>query len=310
MIRIGTRGSKLALWQADHVAGILKLAGIASEIKVIETKGDKMLNASFAEIGTKGVFTEEIEDQLRKGNIDIAVHSAKDLQSVIPEGLEIVAFGKREKANDVVVSFHKDFSIYTPGKKLVGTSSTRRRAILAHYYPNVEVADARGNLQTRFKKLENDQFEAMVLAYAGVHRLGLDEYIVQELPLQIFTPPVAQGAIAVEASVNLDPEKKGAINTLVNDMETATCLRAERAFLKKLEGGCSIPAFGIAECTENGITMNGGVISLNGEKMVRKSVTSTDQPESVGIQLADEVLGDGGAEILDEIKNGSVTDKG
>lgn len=303
MIKIGTRGSKLALWQAYHVAECLKQAGLDTEIVIIETKGDKILNASFAEIGTKGLFTEELEDQLRSGAIDLAVHSAKDVQSELPEDLEIIAFCEREKPNDVLVSFDKSFSLDKPGKKIIGTSSTRRRAVLNHYYPEAELRDARGNLQTRFKKLEEGQFEAMILAYAGVHRMNLDEYIVQELPLHIFTPAVGQGSVAIESAKNLNSIKRDKIRAALNHPETEIALRCERAYLKRLEGGCSIPSFGLAEVENNILKMSAGIISLNGKDQVREKISgSILHPEDTGLELAEQVLAAGGQEILTEIK--------
>lgn len=303
MIKIGTRGSKLALWQAFYIKGILDKAGLESEILPIETKGDKNLNVPFSEIGTKGVFTEELEEKLKSGEIDIAVHSAKDMQSELPEGLELIAYTKRENPSDVLVSLDKSFSLDKPGVKLIGTSSTRRRAILKHYYPETEVTDARGNLQTRFKKLEDGQFQAMILAYAGVHRMELDEYIVQHLPLHIFTPAVGQGSIAIEAAKNLSSEKRNKLRALLNDQETEFSLLAERSFLRKMEGGCSIPSFGLAILENGKLIMTGGVISLDGKEIVReKTIGSPENAVEVGLTLANQVLKGGGDKILAEIK--------
>lgn len=303
MIKIGTRGSKLALWQAYHVADKLKKAGLDSEIIPIETKGDRIQNVSYTQIGTKGLFTEEIEDKLRSKEIQLAVHSAKDVQSELFDDLEILAFCEREKPNDVLVSFNKSFSLNKPGKKIVGTSSSRRRAILNHYYPEIELREARGNLQTRFQKMEENQFEAMILAFAGVHRMKLNEYIVEELPLNIFTSPVGQGCVAVEAAKNLNPRERETIKAALNHTETEIALLCERAYLKKLEGGCSIPSFGIAKVENNILTMSAGIISLDGKDMVRKSISGSIQnPEALGLELAEQVLSDGGEEILREIK--------
>jgi hydroxymethylbilane synthase len=303
MIKIGTRSSKLALWQTHFVANLLEKNGLSTKIITMETKGDKILHAPFAEIGTKGLFTEELEEKLKSGEIDIAIHSAKDMQSELPKELEIIAFTKRESPQDVLISFDPTFSLEKPGIKIVGTSSTRRRAILKHYYPEVELKDARGNLQTRFKKLEEGQYEAMILAYAGVHRMELDQFIVQHLPLHIFTPPVGQGSIAIEASKSLDNEKKKIIRQLANDNETEVCLKAERAYLKKLEGGCSIPSFGLARIKENRLEITGGIISLDGAEIVREKVHGAiPEPEKAGLLMAEMVLNSGGDKILEEIK--------
>lgn len=301
IIRIGTRSSKLALWQTDLIAGLLQKNGFQTEILAMETKGDKNLTTSFTEIGTKGVFTEELEGKLNTGEIDIAVHSAKDMQTVLPEGLEIIAFTERENPCDVLISFDKDFKL---GKNtIVGTSSTRRRAMLRHLFPGIEIKEARGNLQTRFRKLEEQQFQAMILAFAGVHRMGYDEHIIQKLPLNHYIPAVGQGSIAIEASQALDPGKKQTLRKILNHPYSETCLLAERAFLRKLEGGCSIPAFGLAELDGDTIHMKGGVISLDGKEIVREEETFTaDNPEQGGLRLAEKVLGNGGAKILAEIK--------
>jgi len=302
-IRIGTRASKLAMWQTELVAGLLTNAGYETEIVKIETKGDKQLSSPFSEIGSKGIFTEELEWQLKDGSLDIAVHSAKDMQTDLGPELEIIAFTKREKPNDVLVSFDKTFALEDLSKVLVGTSSTRRRALLKHYYPHLSTTDARGNLQTRLKKMEDGLFPAMILAYAGMHRMGYDDYIVKELPLDIFTPAVGQGSIAVEAATSLAPEKKDIIRKLVNHKPTETCLIAERAFLNKLEGGCSIPVFGLATLEGNVLKLRGGVVSPDGSEMVRKEIEGNpEEAAKLGLQLAEEVLRSGGKEILSALK--------
>ncbi|MFN3404346.1 MAG: hydroxymethylbilane synthase [Cytophagaceae bacterium] len=302
-IKIGTRGSKLALWQTHFVAGVLNKAGIQTEILAIETKGDKLLGQAFAEIGTKGIFTEELEEKLVAGELDIAVHSAKDMQTQLPEGLEIIAFTKREEPNDVLVSLDPDFKFKNSPEVLIGTSSTRRRAMLKYYYPEVKVADARGNLQTRFRKMEEGQFKAMILAYAGVHRMGFDKYIIEKLPLDKFVPAVGQGSIAIEASAGLSKSKKDKIRELLNHPETEMILKAERAFLNRLQGGCSIPAFGMAVFKGANLSLTGGIADLQGKELIKleKSGNSADGV-SMGITLAEEVLDAGGKRILSEFK--------
>jgi hydroxymethylbilane synthase len=228
-IRIGTRGSKLALWQAFHVADLLKVKGLASEIVIIETKGDKILDVSIAKIGSKGVFTEELEEQLSSGEIDIAVHSAKDLQSRLPKGFEIIAFTEREEVNDIILS-HKDGIDYkNAGQSLVlGTSSTRRVATLKHFYPHIQTVEIRGNLQTRIAKMESGVCDALLLAYAGAHRMGYDNLIRYKLSLDEFTPAVGQGSVALESSSNLDPVVKTQIIEACHHQETGYRLLAER----------------------------------------------------------------------------------
>jgi hydroxymethylbilane synthase len=303
VIRIGTRGSKLALWQAHHVAELLKPSGCRTEIIPIDTKGDKILNVSIAKIGSKGVFTEEIEEKLLDGSIDIAVHSAKDLSSTLNDELELVAFTEREDVNDVVLSFDKKFSLKNAGVR-VGTSSTRRVAFVKHYYPEAQTLSIRGNIQTRISKLQAGECDALILAYAGVHRMGYDELIVEKIETSYFVPPVGQGSIAIECHKKLSFEKKELIERWVNHHPTESCIRAERAFLRTLEGGCSIPSFGYAWLEENSVILKAGIISLDGQQVVKvKHAAPIDDAKELGKSVAQEVLVNGGARILSEIRN-------
>ncbi|MEQ8242307.1 hydroxymethylbilane synthase [Fulvivirga sp.] len=301
-IRIGTRGSKLALWQAYYVEEKLKLAGLATEIITIETIGDKILDVSIAKIGSKGVFTEEIEAKLLDGTIDIAVHSAKDMQSELPEPFELIAFTEREKVNDVLVSEKADINLDDKGL-VIGTSSTRRVAMLKHFYPHIKTVPVRGNLQTRIGKMKDGACDALMLAYAGMFRMGYGDMIRHELSLDQFTPAVGQGSVAIECSMTLGGDKRKAIRKALNHTETEYRLLCERAFLRKLQGGCSIPVFGLATLNGDDITFEGGIVSLDGQKIIRKSVTGNkDEAEELGHNLAVEVLEAGGDKILKEIK--------
>jgi hydroxymethylbilane synthase len=301
IIRIGTRGSKLALWQAEHVAQLIKPSGYKTEIIIIETQGDKMLDVSIAKIGSKGVFTEELEAKLLDGSIDVAVHSAKDLPSDLPEELELIAFTERELVNDVLVSTQS--VNLTSDKLTIGTSSTRRVAFLNHFYPNAQAVSVRGNLQTRIKKMEAGACDALLLAYAGVHRLGYDHLIVEKLETSYFVPAVGQGSIAVECHKKLAFDKKEIIQRWVNHEETEDCIRTERAFLKTLQGGCSIPAFGYAYFDGGLITLKAGIISLDGQQVVKTKRTSTvAESKELGKHVAHEVLQNGGHKILSDIK--------
>jgi len=300
-VKIGTRGSKLALWQAYHVQELLKQHGVDSEIVTIETKGDKMLDVTIAKIGSKGVFTEEIEEQLRDGRIDIAVHSAKDMQSTLPDGFELIAFGKREKSHDVLVS-HQAIDL-TQKDLVLGTSSTRRLAFLNKYYPQVKTVPVRGNLQTRIQKMKDGACDALWLAYAGAHRMKFDEMIVHEFDPERFVPAVGQGSIAIEVNESLDQEKKDVVRLAVNHEASEKCLIAERSFLKKMNGGCSIPVFGLATIDNEVLTLKGGIISLDGKATVEKSCCSTiNAAQKVGETLGDYVLENGGREILEDIR--------
>ncbi len=303
LIRIGTRGSKLALWQAEHVASLIRPSGYQTEIVPIETRGDKILDVTISKIGSKGVFTEEIEASLLDGSIDIAVHSAKDLSSEIPDELELVAFTERELANDVIVSTRRDINL-TTDKLKIGTSATRRVAFLKHFYPNLEAVTIRGNLQTRFNKLHAGEYDALLLAYAGVHRMGYDDLIFEKIETSYFVPAVGQGSIAIECHKKLGFQKKEIIARWVNHEETEVCIRAERSFLKTMQGGCSVPVFGYAHNDGGMITLKGGIISLDGERIVKaKHTASPEDVKELGEIVAREVLKNGGAEILQEIRN-------
>lgn len=302
-IKIGTRGSRLALWQAYHIQALLKTADVDSELVLIETKGDQILDRSLAKIGSKGVFTQELEDQLRAGTIDIAVHSAKDLQSSLPEDLSIIAFTERERVNDVLISHDKSLSLTSGREFVVGTSSTRRVAMLKHFCPHIKTVDMRGNLQTRLRKLEEGQCDALLLAYAGVHRMEYDELIAEYLPTQDFTPAVGQGSVAVEAAASLSPDKLKLVRQLTNHEPTEACLKAERAFLRRLEGGCSIPVFGLATWQNDELSLTGGVVSLDGRDMLRDQFTGPEaQAEQLGQALAESILAKGGDEILRAVR--------
>lgn len=304
ILKIGTRASKLALWQAEHVAALLKRAGMVSQIIPIETKGDQILEVSISKIGSKGVFTQELEDQLHQGTIDIAVHSAKDMPSQLGEGLELIAFTTREKANDILLSRKKGISLSDQESPLViGTSSTRRVATLRHFYPQASTVEVRGNLQTRLKKMEEGLCDALLLAYAGVHRMGYDALIVQELDLEQFTPAVGQGSVAIEASTALTVKLKSSITAACNDPKTHLCLRAERAYLRVLEGGCSIPVFALAQVQGEQIHLQGGILSLDGKERISLKIQGNiEAPEALGEQLAMQVLQAGGRKILEDIK--------
>ena len=292
------------MWQAEHIQTLLKQGGVSSELVFIETKGDLVLDRSLAKIGSKGIFTQELEDQLRDGRIDIAVHSAKDLPSSLPADLEIIAFTERELANDVLVSRNKNLSLKHPAPFRIGTSSTRRVAMLRHYYPNLTAVDMRGNLQTRIRKLDEGHCDALLLAYAGVHRMGYDELIVEHLPVSEFTPAVGQGSIAIEATTSLNSQARETLVRLINHELTAACLRAERAFLARLEGGCSIPSFALASLTDQQtISLTGGLVSLDGSQLLRETFSGpTDEAPSLGHSLAESILERGGDEILQTIR--------
>jgi len=299
-IRIGTRSSKLALWQAEKVAAALHEGGYDTELVHIETKGDKVLDVSLAKIGSKGVFTEEIEVMLAQGDIDIAVHSAKDMPSSLPQGFKLIAFGEREEVYDVLLSTKK---VSIEGEGLVlGTSSTRRLAQLARYYPQHRTITIRGNLQTRIRKLEEGQCDALLLAYAGVKRMGYEHLIQDRLPLERFTTPAGQGSVTIEVHEQLDQNLQADIRQLFNHPIAERCILAERSFLSVLGGGCSVPVFALATPnTDGAIRLKGGVLSLDGHTLIESAYTDTDAVR-LGQLAAQSVIDQGGRAILDAIK--------
>ena len=302
-IRLATRASRLALWQTEHVAHLLARAGFETEIVPMQTIGDQVLNRSLDKIGAKGVFTQELEESLRRGDTHLAVHSAKDVQSSLAPDLELLAFLEREQVNDVVLSFQEDFRLDKPGIVL-GTSSTRRQAQLRRFYPQARTAEARGNLQTRLRKLEEGQYDALVLAYAGVHRMGYGHLVRHTLPATRFVPATGQGSIAIECATALDNNLKASIKAALDHAATHTCLQAERAFLRTMEGGCSIPSFALATLDAAGqLRLHGGLISLSGAEYVEETLTApAADADALGVAVAESVLSRGGREILAGIR--------
>jgi len=301
IIKIGTRKSKLAMWQANYVADLLDKGGFWSEVVPIDTKGDKIQNVSLSKIGSKGIFTEELEMMLRRGQIDIAVHSAKDLQSGLPDEFSVLSFCERESPDDVIVS-EKEIDLNQPNLVL-GTSSVRRIAMLKHFYPHIKTVEARGNLQTRLDRLNYGVMDGLVLAYAGVRRMNYDDKIQYWFDTERFVPPAGQGSVAIEIHKRLNSEIAHRIKELTNHESTEKMVLTERAFLKRMDGGCSIPVFSHARMEMDGqIELTGGITSLDGKKLIRRTMYG-NEPETLGRSLADEVLQSGGKQVLDEIKS-------
>jgi hydroxymethylbilane synthase len=301
-LKVASRKSRLALWQAQWVCEKLELAGFSTQIMGIETKGDKILNRSIAKIGSKGVFTEELEQMLSDGSADLAIHSAKDLQTTLPEGLDIIAFTQREKVCDVLVSFNHSARLSNSADFTVATSSVRRVATVRRHFPKCRTKDIRGNLHTRIEKLEEGICDGLILAYAGVARMGFEHLIAEELSLDIFTPAVGQGSIAIQASSHLQNHLRLEIQKAVNHEETEFCIKAERSFLFHINGGCSVPAFALANVEGGRIFMRAGIISPDGKQEVRAELTGgVGDYFDLGKELAHKILGDGGKEILEKI---------
>ena len=304
-LKIGSRKSALALWQAETVAAMLNNSGWETEIVTIETRGDKIQNTPIADIGGKGVFTQEIEAMLQQGDIDLAVHSAKDMPSQLPEGFSLIAFTERERVNDVLVSLNAGISPADHKTSLcIGTSSVRRVALLKHFYPHIMTVGMRGNLQTRIQKMTSGACDALILAYAGVKRMNYAHMIVSELAETDFIPPAGQGCLAIEVFETIDADLKAQIRECLNHRETEYALTAERAFLETLKGGCSIPVFALAKCLGEQIRLTAGLISLDGADLLKTTMTD-DQAYArrLGEKAGRHILDAGGEKILSEIKS-------
>ncbi len=302
-IVLGSRGSLLALWQTNHVKTTLEkhFPAINLEIKIIKTTGDKLLDVALAKIGDKGLFTKQIETALLNGEIDLAVHSLKDLQTVQPQGLCIGAVSKRETANDVLIAKKHASIADLPMNAKVGTGSLRRRSQLLHLRPDLEITEIRGNLQTRFRKFDESDLDAMILAFAGVHRMNLDARISQIIPTETMLPAVGQGAMAVEIR-DEDAEIKELLRVLHDD-ETHTCIIAERAFLRTLEGGCQVPIGANAALNGGEIHLEGFIGSLNGQTNWREKISGAKSAAmDLGEKLAQILIARGANEVLERTR--------
>jgi hydroxymethylbilane synthase len=300
---IGTRGSELALWQANYVKKELERLnpGVVFEIRIIKTTGDEVLDVSLSKIGDKGLFTRQIETELLAGSIDLAVHSLKDLQTEQPDGLIIGAVCERETPNDVFIS-KTGGSIDDLAKGArVATGSLRRRSQLLHYRSDLKIEEIRGNVPTRLRKFDESDLDGMILAYAGLHRLGFDERVNQLIPFEIMLPAVGQGAIAIEIREQ-DKRTANAVAKL-DDHTTDLCVTAERAFLRKLEGGCQVPIGALAALDGNVLKLEGMVGSLDGAVVFRESIMGDAAAAgSLGLQLADKLIEIGARELLDQTR--------
>lgn len=302
---VGTRSSQLALWQADFVIGELakKYPELVVEKRLMTTKGDKILNAPLAKIGGKGLFTKELETAMLEGEIDIAVHSLKDMPVVVPEGLVITAITQRADPGDAFVSSKYESFQQLPAGAKVGTSSLRRKAQLLHARPDLQIEDLRGNVNTRLRKMEEENFDGIILACAGLKRLGFGDKIRQVLPQTMCLPAVGQGALAIECR-QADKETRELLEFL-NDRCTRLCTEAERGFLATVEGGCQVPVGVHAVSAETGIRVEAVIASLDGSTLLRDAleaeVKDAQEARAVGVSLAEKLLARGGREILRSI---------
>lgn len=303
VVKVGTRDSILAMWQTQFVVDELKKVTDEYEFEIIslKTKGDKILDVALAKIGDKGLFTKELEVGLLAGEIDFAVHSMKDMPTALPEGLQISSMLKRHNPADAFVSDKYNSFMELPEGAKVGTSSLRRRAQLLHARPDLDIHDLRGNVQTRMRKMREENFDGIILAAAGLERLEMFGDIKEELSYDICLPAVSQGVIGVETREN-DEEIIGLVQ-LVNERTAEICVKAERALLRSLEGGCQIPIGAYAELNEDTVVLEGMVGSLDGKTIIRESITGTaEQCESLGETLANRLSELGGKAILEEIR--------
>ena len=303
-LRIGTRSSELALRQARIVQSALLERGIESELVTYRTLGDKRLNEPLSTIGAKGLFTKELEVSLRKGKTDLAVHSLKDLPTDSPAGLVVAAVLEREDPRDALVlnrGIMGQSLDDLPRGSRVGTSSLRRRAQLLATRPDLEVAELRGNVPTRLMKVDEGRVHAAILAAAGLHRLGAHQHITCYLDAPAWLPAAGQGAIAVQ--VRDDDESVRLVAQSLNDLPTMRAVRAERAFLHALEGGCQVPIGALAVPTANGALLHGLIADVRGSRVVRSTIElDIDEPELSGVRLANQLRGEGASEILEGLR--------
>jgi hydroxymethylbilane synthase len=297
-LRIGSRGSQLALWQANHISALLRARGHEVEIEIIHTTGDKITDVALAKVGTKGMFTKEIEEALAAGHVDLAVHSLKDLPTELPLGFEIAAITEREDARDAFCSPHyASFQDLPPGAR-VGTSSLRRQAQLKAVRPDLDIHPLRGNVDTRLRKLEEGKYDAIILASAGLKRLGKMELVKQIIPPDVMCPAAGQGALAIEI-------RKGDTITrqhleFLNDPAARAATTCERALLNRLGGGCQVPIGAHAEMRNGKLHLESIVADPDGCKLLRDS-RDGDDPEKLGNDAAAALLIRGGDQILEVV---------
>ena len=301
-LRIGTRGSALALWQAEWVKSQL-LSGereLVVELVIIKTTGDKILDVPLAKVGGKGLFVKEIEEALLQGRADLAVHSVKDMPAELPEGLHLAAMPRREDPRDALISKNGAGLDKLPYGARVGTSSLRRAAQLLHLRPDLRIETLRGNVDTRLRKLESEGLDAIVLAAAGLKRMELSQVISEYLEPERLLPAGGQGALGIETRID-DVFTNEMVESLVHQ-QTVTTVRAERAFLKRLEGGCQVPIGAYATLEDETLILTGMVADLKGVRLIRKEMRGdARQPEVLGERLAEVVLKSGGRDILAEL---------
>jgi hydroxymethylbilane synthase len=301
-IRIGTRSSALALWQAEWVKSELekRYPGMIVSLTKIKTTGDKILDVPLAQVGGKGLFVKEIEEAMLFNEIDIAVHSMKDVPTLFPDGLHLGAITKREDARDALLSNRSQLFKDLPQGAKIGTSSLRRQAQLLHARPDFMIQQLRGNVDTRLRKLKEGQFDAIILASAGVKRLGLAEHVTEYLDTEISLPAIGQGALGIECRV--DDRELNDLISFFNHQDSRICVAGERALLRRLEGGCQVPIACHGRMQSGTLVLTGLVGSVDGKRIIKDTIEGgPDKAEKLGKTLAEKLLSQGADVILREV---------
>jgi hydroxymethylbilane synthase len=308
-IKIGTRGSPLAVWQAGWVRSRILALNPQYEVELvkIKTMGDKITDVPLARVGGKGLFVKEIETALLEGRIDLAVHSMKDVPADIPQGLLIGAVPERENPADALISRNGNSLEDLPKGACIGSSSLRREAQVRHIRPDITVRPLRGNLDTRIRKLETEALDGIIVAAAGVKRLGLEARITQYLPEHVMLPAIGQGALAIE--IREDDDLVRSLTTALDHRQTRLTVESERAFLRRLEGGCQVPIAARAKVAGDQLELTGLVAEVDGSVLIRDSIAgASDQPEKLGVELANRLLEKGGRKVLEKILGRALQD--
>ena len=297
-LRIGSRGSQLALWQANHVASLLREQGHTVEIEIIKTTGDKILDVALAKVGTKGMFTKEIEEALGAKRVDLAVHSLKDVPTELAPEFALAAIMKREDPRDAFISVKYAALEDLPRGAKVGTSSLRRQCQLKAMRPDLEIFPLRGNVDTRLRKLESGEYDAIILAAAGVHRLGLDKHVRSRISADVMCPAVGQGALAIE--IRRDDQQTQALLNFLNHADTREAIECERALLGSLGGGCQVPIGAYAQKQEGALHLRAMVGRPDGSEVLREHARG-DNAEKLGRETAQSLLRRGAEQILKDV---------
>ena len=297
-LKIGSRGSQLGLWQANHIASRLRGEGHEVEVEIIHTTGDKITEVALAKVGAKGMFTKEIEEALADGRVDLAVHSLKDLPTELAPDFELAAIPTREDPHDVFCSVNYSGIEALPQGARMGTSSLRREAQLRAVRPDLVVHPLRGNVDTRLRKLESGEYDAIILASAGLRRLGKTERIRQVLPVELMCPAAGQGALGIESRRGDGAVRKAL--SFLDDLAARSETTCERALLRRLGGGCQVPIGASAKWQSAKLHLDAIVASPDGKSLLRESLDGTD-PVPLGEQVAEKLLSRGGASILDRV---------